>query len=272
MIRVVKSASPPAPLPTRGVRDRARLVGLEEQNPAACQRLGNTILEPKDGIYNDPRVKQQVRADQHDKCCYCEWKPSDNYGDVEHYRPKAGVQQTRGDTLEKPGYYWLAHEWCNLYFACIYCNQKYKGNLFPLRYVAARARSHADMISLEQPWLLDPATEDPTPHLTFVKDAIQPLTDQGRHTITICGLDRPELIQRRIQHLRALNFLKFVGDLDMTFPLNAESASFLNKFKLTLAEAEAEVALARQELLTAALDTAEFAGMVRANFPTLPRR
>jgi len=60
--------------------------------------------------------------------------------------------------------------------------------------------------------------------------------------------------------------------LNMTLPLNAESASFLNKFKLTLTEAETEVALARQELLTAALNTAEFAGMVRATFPSLPQR
>lgn len=92
MIRVVKSALPPAPLSTRGVRDRARLLALEEQDPAACQVPDNTILAPKDGIYNNPQVKQQLLADQHTKCCYCEWKPSDSYGDVEHYRPKAGVQ------------------------------------------------------------------------------------------------------------------------------------------------------------------------------------
>ncbi|MGI4735623.1 MAG: HNH endonuclease [Janthinobacterium lividum] len=272
MIRVVKSSSPPAPLPTRGVRDRARLVDLEEQDPAACQAPDNTILTPKDGIYNDPRVKRQVCADQHDKCCYCESKPSDNYGDVEHYRPKGGVQQNRSDDLEKPGYYWLAHEWSNLYFACIFCNQKYKGNYFPLRHAAARARSHADVLTLEQPWLLDPATEDPAPHLTFVKDAIKPLTDRGRYTVEICGLDRPELIQRRIQHLRALCFLKWVSELDMSLPLNAESAGFMRKFKLSLAEAKKQVALARVELPTFALDSAEFASMVRThpNFQHLP--
>jgi len=270
MIRVLKSALPPAPLPTRGMRDRNRLETIETQDPAACQVPDNTILTPKDGIYNDPRVKQQLRADQHDKCCYCEWKPSDSYGDVEHYRPKAGVQQTRGAALQKPGYYWLAHEWRNLYFACIYCNQRFKGNYFPLRHAVARARSHADILTFEQPWLLDPATENSALHLTFVKDAIKPLTSQGRWTIKICGLDRPELVQRRNQHLRALKYLKWISELDMSLPLNQESASFLRKFNLTLAQAKKEVALAHQELPTAALNAAEFAGMVRANFPHLP--
>lgn len=128
------------------------------------------------------------------------------------------------------------------------------------------------MLTFEQPWLLDPATEDPTPHLTFVKDAIKPLTDRGRATIEICGLDRPELIQRRNQHLRALKYLKWIGELDMSLPLNEESTGFLRKFKLTLAQAKKEVALARQELPAAALDAAEFAGMVRVhpNFRNLP--
>jgi uncharacterized protein (TIGR02646 family) len=270
MIQVIKSQSPPAPLVAKGIQDVARLQSIQANDPAACRVPKNTLLQPKDGIYNDKRVKRQLRADQHDKCCYCERKPNDNYGDVEHFRPKGGVQQISGGPIEKPGYYWLAYEWSNLYFACIFCNQRYKCNYFPLRNPAARARNHTDDLAAEQPYLLDPATDDPTRHLVFHQDTIVPLDDRGAHSIQAFGLNQPELTQRRAQHLKLLKLTQWVSALDMSHPLSEEAASFLRQFKFTLAEGRAEVALAQQEMRVAALASAEFAGMVRANFTHLP--
>ena len=73
------------------------------------------------------------------------------YGDVEHYRPKAGYRQDAEDPLGRPGYYWLAYEWSNLLFCCQICNQRFKRNLFPLVDPARRAETHHDDLSSEQP-------------------------------------------------------------------------------------------------------------------------
>ncbi len=72
-------------------------------------------------------------------------------------RPKAGFRQIAQELLGRPGYYWLAQEWDNLFFACPLCNQRYKKNRFPLRDPAARARSHRDDVSREEPLFINPA-------------------------------------------------------------------------------------------------------------------
>jgi uncharacterized protein (TIGR02646 family) len=274
MIRIQKSPTAPAPLSSSGQRHRRKLEELYEANPAACQVPDNKVLEARQSIYKDERVKQQLRTDQHNKCCYCETKDftSTSYGDVEHFRPKGGYQQERTDALTKPGYYWLAYEWSNLYFACTRCNSDYKGNYFPLRVPAARARSHADMLSLEQPLLPDPASEDPAAHLTFVEDAVKPLDARGAACVEAYGLDRPELIKQRIEHLQDLQNARIVGALDLSTPLSAKARKFLRDFNFSLAEAQAVVDAARRKWAEAAFDSAEFAGMVRAKFPTKPTR
>ncbi len=87
---------------------------------------------------------------QHDKCAFCESKVSAiAYGDVEHFRPKAGYQQSHDDDLQRPGYYWLAYEWSNLFFSCSICNQQGKRNVFPLANPRRRATCHRDDIGLE---------------------------------------------------------------------------------------------------------------------------
>ena len=273
MIRLHKSQPPPPPLRSSGQRHRKQLEALQAANPVACQAAGNTLLATRDGIYNDARVKARLRADQYDKCCYCEsYFSSTSYGDVEHFRPKGGYQQDAADALHKPGYYWLAYEWDNLYFACQLCNQRYKGNQFPLADAASRACSHQYSLAAEQPLLPDPATEDPAAHLTFEQDAAVALDGRGATCIRVFGLDRPELIQRRIDKLKTLKHAYFLGSLDMSLPLQPAIASFLAQLNLTYAEGLAVVADAKAMWEQAALDAAEFAGMVRANFSALPTR
>lgn len=218
-------------------------------------------------------MKEQLRADQHDKCCYCEsYFSSTSYGDVEHFRPKAGYQQDAADALHKPGYYWLAYEWSNLYFACQLCNQRFKGNQFPLADPVSRAISHQHPLAAEQPLLPDPATEDPQAHLTFRQDTAVALDERGVACIRVFGLDRPELIRRRIDKLNALRQAQIIGSLDMREPLQPAIAEFFAELRLSYSEAQETVATARRIWQAAALDSAEFAGMVRVTFPALPQR
>jgi hypothetical protein len=99
-------------------------------------------------IYGDVAVKAALVAAQHKKCCFCESIVGTD-GDVEHFRPKAACRQTSGDALTRPGYYWLAYDWSNLLLACGPCNQRHKGNLFPLADPSRRVTSHKDTHRLQ---------------------------------------------------------------------------------------------------------------------------
>lgn len=81
------------------------------------------------------------------------------YGDVEHFRPKAGWIQNI-EQLHEPGYYWLAYEWENLLLSGQRCNQHHKKNFFPLIKPSDRALSHHADASDEQPVFIHAANEE----------------------------------------------------------------------------------------------------------------
>ena len=146
-------------------------------------------------IYNGRGVKPQLLQDQNHKCAYCEITMAGDYGVVEHYRPKTGWKENEGDTLHKPGYYWLAYEWTNLLCSCDKCNSvARKGNLFPLRDPAMRDIVHKN-ISNEVPLIINPTLEDPGQFLRFnqymavaaVKEGKE--SDKGRKTIDTFDLN-----------------------------------------------------------------------------------
>src|SRR6476661_10679447 len=129
MIHIRKKETTPTPfiLSTKGKAARAAL----EQRYNAGEREF-TSKDFNSGIYGDKEVKETLIAVQDYKCCFCESKIGHiAYGDVEHYRPKAGWVQDE-EPINKPGYYWLAYEWDNLLLSCEKCNQRYKKNYFPL--------------------------------------------------------------------------------------------------------------------------------------------
>jgi len=65
-------------------------------------------------------AKEQLLAESHQKCAYCETPTSViAFGDVEHYRPKSV-------------YWWLAYVYDNYLASCTLCNQKYKGSEFEI--------------------------------------------------------------------------------------------------------------------------------------------
>ena len=100
------------------------------------------------------------------KCAYCESKVLDvAAGDVEHYRPKKGVD----GMPTHPGYYWLAYDLENLLPCCEKCNRAgAKMNLFPIPMEGDRAWRPEDDIEAEHPYLLNPYGHDPAEHLRFV--------------------------------------------------------------------------------------------------------
>lgn len=83
-----------------------------------------------------------ARGAFHGKCAYCEKTITNQYGEIEHYRPKSGVLhenrspvylESEGAVIPHPGYYWLAYDWHNLLPSCTICNgPAWKGNRFPV--------------------------------------------------------------------------------------------------------------------------------------------
>ena len=197
---------------------------LQQNGPDETQKLiaavdGGNDSPTFDPLYRRADVKAQLKSDQNDKCAYCERKINGDYGAVEHYRPKGGWQQNRGDQLEKPGYYWLAYEWSNLLYSCDECNTSYKMNLFPLAKPADRDIEHRD-VSREQPLLVNPTTEDPGAFIGFHKEMAVPRvfdgvpSDKGRKTIEVLELNsRLSLKQARRDaffEFKALTKLKMI--------------------------------------------------------------
>lgn len=162
------------------------------------------------GTYGHPSVKAQLIADQHNKCAYCEQSLNGDFGDVEHYRPKAGYC-TAGTSLKTPGYYWLAYEWDNLLLSCSTCNRRHKKNLFPLLDETGRDIQHRDTTK-ETPLLLNQAVVNPGDHICFERYIIKSrITDGsedlvGKTTIGTFKLnDREDLVERRRQRWEEYN-------------------------------------------------------------------
>ena len=149
------------------------------------------------------------------KCAYCEQKIyTDQYGDVEHYRPKGAVTEednrpvmveTGGEVMEHPGYYWLCYDWSNLLPACELCNRTWregsggrligKGNRFPVRDFRALRLGEEDY---ENPLLLHPVRDNPCEHLRIDELGVfHPNTDKGDMSIRILGLNDRELPAER---------------------------------------------------------------------------
>ena len=138
----------------------------------------------------------------HGKCAYCETRLGEsNQGDIERFRPRNGVAESSGQYLGD--HYWAqAFVWDNLLLACPSCKRS-KANRFPIEPGSTRAAADADRAALlsEKPMLLDPCGEDdPNLHLLFGSDGnVSGLTERGRATIELLGLNRSTLCHERRQ-------------------------------------------------------------------------
>lgn len=161
-------------------------------------------------VYKAAEVKDALVAAQRGKCAFCEsFVLATGPGDVEHYRPKAMWQQAEGKPRRYPGYFWLAYDWANLYFACSRCNREYKRNLFPLRDNRSRAKPKTRSASKEKPLLINPGTTDPTDHIGFRQEYAYPMHDsrEGATTIEVVGLNRDAVAEARRHHLDTVKVL-----------------------------------------------------------------
>jgi uncharacterized protein (TIGR02646 family) len=215
---------------------------------------GKRSFDFDNAVYGHNTVKQTLIIMQHGKCCFCESKILHiAYGDVEHYRPKAGYRQNSEDAMQKPGYYWLAYSWDNLLLCCERCNRQYKKNLFPLLHQEKRAQCHHDDFGMESPLLINPAMTDPKNHIGFRDEIPYSIDDSpyGKTTIAVLGLDREELNEIRRTKLEELRSLVNLIKLAEAMPNQEEL--------MQLAEN------AKQFLLKAMLPQAEYSAMVAAN-------
>jgi uncharacterized protein (TIGR02646 family) len=162
-------------------------------------------------VYLSPEIESALHTLFKGKCAFCEsFVSGSTYKGIEHFRPKNMAVNLDG-SVTKPGYWWLAVEWSNLYLICNECNNS-KRNRFP---IVGRMGSYESGIGDEKALLLDPCTDNPENYLIFLEDgmvasfppdteALKKLDgnkyqghDRGAISIDIFGLNRNELVTAR---------------------------------------------------------------------------
>ena len=158
-----------------------------------------------DRLEFDSRVFLSVRPAAEElfggKCAYCESSIFTSLPEIDHFRPIRAAVDLDGETV-RPGYWWLAYSWQNIYLVCQQCNRN-KGSRFPV--LGRRARSLGDNVAAERAILLDPCADEDEPdkHLLFGEDGYVASrseggeVDRGAITIDILGLNRAGLVQER---------------------------------------------------------------------------
>jgi len=201
--------------------------------------------------YRHAEVKDLLVELFHGKCAYCEGTVSGGHdGDVEHFRPKGAVE-VNGHVV-KPGYYWLAASWENLFLSCMHCNQKRKhrdggtvvltagkANKFPVADENGRvtfkdlpadlldAQGNLDqqrlssVCSNEERLLIDPCVDEPNDYLLFLDDGMILATKdeddipdpKGDASILTFGLHRPQLLNDRANELLKIEDQKDIVEM-----------------------------------------------------------
>jgi hypothetical protein len=207
-------------------------VSNARSNVAQSIRSGAATDFP--GLWSD--FKDLFAAAQLGKCGFCEGQVHGlQYGDVEHFQPKAEVHELVDDpdywgkeaqwkstvkqrktkaTVDKPGYWWRAYQWDNYLLSCQICNEQWKKNLYPVKGLRVLLPT---IHGWEERLLLSPFDDfDPAEHFVYGRlGEISGLTKEGHATIITCGLDRPSLRLARYKSARATHehLDEIAGDL-----------------------------------------------------------
>lgn len=213
MIKINKPAQIPITLRNRGVIETGNDCHIVGHDLAAFLAGELKLDDAISAVYGSIPVKRDLIDCHNGKCCYCERNRDKVEVDVEHFRPKRAVTETREDTvMQYPGYYWLAYDWDNLFLSCKGCNQTWKRNSFPLSNPANRTRWHNDVntIENEEPLLVNPSDE-PRDHIRFSNEAPYPIDEIGQVTIRELGLlERSELEEARLTTLKSIRKSKAI--------------------------------------------------------------
>ncbi|GAB2563517.1 HNH endonuclease family protein [Spirosoma areae] len=277
MIRINKTLAIPAILSGDGVTQTNMLNDAYAASPhlyTSAVGVKNRSLKSMkfdSKIYGDSTVKNLLKSDQHQKCCFCESIfTKTSYGDVEHFRPKSAYKKVGTKGYVYPGYYWLAYDWANLLFSCEICNRTYKKNEFPLGNELTRKLFHNHINNLvdEDRLLIDPTVENPADFMTFKKEVPVPVggSTKGAKTIGVLELDR--MNESRLNHIKVLKALEILTRIDINNEEQLDLA--VNALKTTKVELINLIINANEVLNNAAKDSAMFAYCVRCNFPELP--
>ena len=162
MIRINRGEAPDG-FANRATAWRARLASYRRQNPAISAAA---VWRKVRGDLAADAITLAARF--HRKCAYCEARPGHvSHPHIEHYRPK-GIIRFEGDMFD----------WNNWLLSCGICNEE-KWKHFP----------EED----GQPLLLNPAAENPSPHLCFLGPRLRGITRRGKQTVELVELDRQSL-------------------------------------------------------------------------------
>lgn len=186
--------------------------------------------------YKDDSVREQLRKDQHNKCCYCE-RLLDEIEDIEHFRPKKRYKDVSGVT-HTPGYYWLLTDWENLMYCCAECNRTCKNDHFGLIDENARMKHHTSA-NKEQPLFIDPVHENPAEYIAFRRYCAIPTGDEetkcrGSYTISRLKLNRRLLLLKRKERWEQYNSKKTTLKILEKVPYNAEVGREMLRLKREL--------------------------------------
>lgn len=178
---------------------------------------------PFDGYtaYRQQQVKDTLKEIFHYKCAYCEISTINQSGDIEHFRPKAEIEELKETGNSKPGYYWLAATWDNLLLSCMHCNRKNRQTLlgiennesigkksqFPLADERFRVRSHTQDIAQEEEvrLLIQPCIDNPEDYFTYdidtgaivAKETSEFVKNRALSSIHVYALHRAQLTHQR---------------------------------------------------------------------------
>ncbi len=145
--------------------------GLFLAYKAGDKSISSTI----ENKYAHKEIKKAIIKETDGKCVYCESKILHiSFGDIEHILPKSELPEK-------------CFEWSNLTLACTVCNNK--------------KRDFYD----EQNLLIDPYIDNPDEHFYYAGPIIFNLTDRGNLTKIKIDLNRPDLMENRIKHLKDLD-------------------------------------------------------------------
>ncbi len=177
----------------------------------------NGSIEIDSGLYSEMKNRYFLNVDGpfRGKCAYCEQQIArDQYGDIDHYRPKKGVTDendrvinitVNGEERSHPGYYWLAYEWTNMLPSCQFCNRPFSGrtgdetlgkrNRFPV--VSGHAIEPGEE-KQEEPLLINPTVDDPAEHFSCDNTGVLILlTEKAKVTDKILALNDRSLAEQR---------------------------------------------------------------------------
>lgn len=165
MIRIKKLPKPP-------ILQKNDIIWTQEYLKAL-----NNEVELTDTIknrYNQEEIKNNLIKETHGKCAYCESKINHiSFADIEHIIPKS----------KKPELY---VDWNNLTLSCEICNRTNKKDYY----------DPSDPI-------INPIQEEPSDYLIAYGNLIlhKPGNRKGELTIKILDLNRPALLERRVEKL-----------------------------------------------------------------------